>query len=186
MQFKQFGIYYLVIMTVHSSLNLQMKFTTSLTSLSNEAANSVNVNISLLASPKKNLSSVAWLLNPSIKKGGWKTCLLQVVRDCSNDFLHLAKLNFDYCPAYSLCTASTGFLYFQAFNFGFADARGQLILPCVCNTLLQKLQVMDLSADSHRHLRSMLSSFSPVCYCHLSTAKHSVRVQLNSGAKLLS
>lgn len=55
MQFKQFGIYYLVIMTVRSSLNLQMKFTTSLTSLSDEAANSVNVNISLLASPKKNL-----------------------------------------------------------------------------------------------------------------------------------
>ena len=65
----------------------------------------------------------------------WKTCLLQVVPDCSNAFLYLAKLNFDYCPAYSLCTPSTGFLSFRAFNLCLAHVRVQLILPCVCNTI---------------------------------------------------
>lgn len=74
-------------------------------SLSNEAANNVNVNIPLLASPKKNPDQLvydSWITLIVKKKGNWKTCLLQVVPDSSNAFLYSAKLNFDYCPAYSL------------------------------------------------------------------------------------
>lgn len=136
---KQFGKYYLVSTVVHRCLNLP-KFTASLTTHLAMKLQTMNVNISLLSLPKKNPTKPDQLLYTSwipldVKKGKWKTCLLELVPDSSNAFLYSAKLNFDYCPAYFLWTASTGFLSFQAFNLCFADARVQLILPCVWNTV---------------------------------------------------